>query len=217
MKWYDILYTAVFGCMTLVLILLKVFKVGNRRRGVVKMITSVMFLIVGIYGGIVNKGLNMLVVFGLLFATLGDLLLVFMDNRRYFIAGVLSFSLASLLISVYSILKYGLHWWFVIPLVLLIVANALCQKFKVYSFGQYVVYLNVYTIMVTLCGSLGLSLLFLDFNLPIFLFGLGSFMYLASDFVLGLYLFKFRNRLVDSINSVLYFPGMFLIAISILL
>ena len=48
------------------------------------------------------------------------------------------------------------------------------------------------------------------------LFGLGCFMYYASDVCLGLYLFKFRNKWVDSVNSLLYFPGMLLVALSLL-
>ena len=79
------------------------------------------------------------------------------------------------------------------------------------------VYLNIYTVLVAVCGSLGLTLIFqCTAQLPTFLFGMGCFMYYVSDIFLGLYLFKFRNRIVDAINSLLYFPGMVLIAFSMI-
>ena len=97
------------------------------------------------------------------------------------------------------------------------VGNVLCQKFNVYSYGKNKLYLNLYFIAVSLCGSLGLSLLCQGSPLSAVVFGLGCFCYFASDMFLGLFLFKFRNRVIDSVNSLLYFPGMLLVAIGLLL
>lgn len=218
MQLRDIIILVIYGCLTLALILLKVFKVGNRRRGVVKMLTSVTFAAVGIGGCVsLGGGMSVMVPVGLFFAMLGDLFLVFMDKRRWFIAGVLSFVMASLVLSVYSVLNFGWQWWSALLFVAVTAASVLCQKFKVYDFGSYKVYLNVYTTFVSACGTLGFSLACQGVaNLPMFLFGFGCFLYFASDLCLGLYMFNFHNRAVDAINSALYFPAMLLIAFSLL-
>lgn len=207
------------ACWTLALIMLKIFKVGNRRRGVIKMLASITFLTAGIWGCVYDDGgLSVFLPVGLFFAMLGDLFLVFMDKRQWFIAGVMSFAAASAILSVYSVLCYGWQWWSVLLFAVVTASSVLCQKFKVYDFGSYKTYLNVYTTLVSACGCLGFTLLCQGTSyLPKFLFGIGCFMYFASDLCLGLYLFKFRNRFVDALNTALYFPGMFLIACSLLI
>ncbi len=217
MQWYEILFLALYGCLLSALILLKAFKVGNRRRGVVKMLLSCAFVAAGIFGCVKSGGLDVVLAVALVFAAVGDLFLVFMDKRSMFIAGILSFSGASLLLSVYSVLQYGWYWWSAVIFVVVAAVGALGQIFGVYSFGSCKVYLNIYTLLVSVCGCLGLSLLCQGTaNLPAFLFGLGCFLYYASDMCLGLYMFKFRNRTIDAINSLFYFPAMLLVAISLL-
>jgi len=134
-----------------------------------------------------------------------------------FIGGVVSFSAASLTLSVYSVLAYGWQWWSVIIFGVMLAANIILQCKKVLSYGHGVVYLDVYTVMVGLCGCLGLSLLCTSSSLGMAMFGLGCFAYMLSDVCLGLYLYKFRSPLIDAVNTALYFPGMFLIAISLIL
>ena len=214
----DILIITFYACLTLALILLKTFKVGNRRRGVVKMAASLTFVAVGILGCVkIGVGLNIMLAIGLFFAMLGDLFLVFMDKRSLFIAGVLAFTVAGALFCVYSILQFGWQWWSLFIFVALSATSVLCQIFKVYDFGSCKVYLNVYTVFIFACGALGFSLLCQGVaNLPMFLFGLGCFLYCVSDVFLGLYMFRFRNRTIDAINSALYFSGMMLVAFSLL-
>lgn len=217
MEWYEILFLAVYGCLTLALITLKLFKIGSKRRGVVKMLTSAAFVAVGVFGAVQKGGLTILACVGLVFASLGDLFLIFSGRRKWFLCGVMSFFVASVLLSAFSLANYGLVWWALLVFVLLNVVNVLCQKFNVYSYGSNKVYLNLYFVAVSLCGSLGLSLLCSGSPLSALLFGLGCFCYLASDMFLGLFLFKFRNRVIDAVNSLLYFPGMLLVAIGLLL
>lgn len=218
MKYFELICTIVFAALTLTLILLKIFKVGNRRRGVIKMLTSTVFLAAAIYGCcIMQTPYCWLLAIGVFFAFLGDLLLVFMDKHSLFIGGVVSFSAASLTLSVYSVLVYGWQWWSVIIFGVMLAANIILQCKKVLSYGHGVVYLNVYTVMVGLCGCLGLSLLCTSSSLGMAMFGLGCFAYMLSDVCLGLYLYKFRSPLIDAVNTALYFPGMFLIAISLIL
>ncbi|MCM1289342.1 MAG: lysoplasmalogenase [Corallococcus sp.] len=218
MEWYQILYIALFSALTLTLIVLKLFKIGSRRRGVVKMLAAAMFVALGIYGCALNKGgLSTLACIALFFAALGDLFLVFKDSKRLFVFGVLSFGAASLLLSVYSILKFGWIWWSVILFAAAVAFSVLCQVFRVYRYGSLKIYLNVYTLLVGLCGTLGFSLACQGTaNLATFLFGLGCFAYFVSDVCLGLNMFRVKNRVLDAVNTLLYFPGMFLIAASML-
>lgn len=211
-----IVILVLYCCLMLALILLKAFKIGNRRRGAVKMFASLTFVAVGVLGCIGGETLNIMLIVGLAFASFGDLFLVFMDKRHWFIAGVLSFSLASLTLSVYSVLRFGWQWWSVLLFVVLVVASVLAQVFNVYNYGSCKIYLNVYTVFLSACASLGFSLLCQGVShLPMFLFGLGTFLYFLSDVCLGLFMFKFHNRAVDAINSALYFSGMMIVALSL--
>lgn len=205
-----------FSLLTITLVILKAFKIGNRRRGVVKMLTSSLFVGIGIYGCVLNNGkLDVVLVVGLFFAFVGDLLLVFMDNHKCFIAGVLSFAAASTTISVYSVIRFGWSFWAIAPFAVFTLANILAQVKKLYSFGGDVVCLNIYTVCVTVCGSLGLVIACATGGAQAILFGLGCFMYMCSDVILGLYLLKFRRVALDIVTSLLYFPGMLLVALSL--
>ena len=212
----EIILIVVYSLLTLALVTLKAFKVGNRRRGVVKMLTAYLFVGIGIYGCVVSGGhLHILLAVGLFLASLGDLLLVFMDEHKCFVAGVLSFASASIVLSVYAVLCYGWTFWALLPFAIVNVANILGQTRKMYSFGKDIVYLNFYTVCVGLCGSLGIAIACGLGTLQAVLFGVGCFMYMCSDVCLGLYLLKFRHRALDIVNSLLYFPGMLLIALSL--
>lgn len=212
----KIVLIAVFAILTLTLVTLKAFKIGNRRRGAVKMATSALFVGIGVYGCVLNNGqLHIALVVGLFFASLGDLLLVFMDNHKCFVAGVLSFAAASVTLSVYGIMCYGWSFWTLLPFILFVVANVLAQVYKLYSFGRDLIDLNVYTVCVGLCGGIGIVAACSIGSLQAVLFGVGCFMYMCSDVCLGLYLLKFRHRALDIVNTLLYFPGMLLIALSL--
>lgn len=214
----ELAFLIVFAACTVGLILLKFFKIGSRRRGVLKMITAVMFVIAGAYGCVINVFPYCWVLFaGLCFAFIGDFMLVFSDVPAVFIIGVISFSCASLTFVVYSILAFGFRWWALILFAVFAAANVLLQVKKIYNFGSFKVYLNIYTVLVGLCGSIGLSVLFTAASVWMALFGLGCFTYQLSDIVLGLYMYKFKYPAVDALNTALYFPAMLLIALSVVL
>lgn len=207
----------VYALLTLTLALLKGFKVDSRGRGAVKMITAAVFVALGIYGCVTESGAyGFVLVIGLVFAFFGDLFLVFMDKRALFIAGVVSFSFASLTFTVYAALLFGFQWWALLPFAVLCAANVVCQVKKLYDFGSCAVYLNIYTVLVTLCGCTGLILLCTTADVSVILFGAGCLAYMLSDVCLGLYIYKFRHRWVDIVNTLLYFPGLFLIALSLI-
>lgn len=142
---------------------------------------------------------------------------MFSDSRKAFNVGVISFGCASASLCVYSVLTYGFLWWALLIFSAFVTVTTICQIKKVFTYGQSAVYLNVYTVLVGLCGSLGLSVLFTSTQASMTLFGLGCFMYFASDIFLGLYLYRFKLPVIDAVNTALYFPGMFLVAISLIL
>lgn len=218
MKPYKIAMLALFAVGVITLIVLKALNFGSRRRGVVKCVCSALFVAmaaVNFVGSIYE--LRALALLGVAFAALGDVFLVFMDKRLYFLMGVVSFSCASLCLSMYSFFTFGWQWWFVFIFVAFVSGLSVGQVFKVIDFGRSVVYLNIYSGLVALCGSLGFTLVVQGAgDLPSFLFGMGCFMYFISDICLGLYLYTFKhNRLVDCINTMLYFPGLMLVALSL--
>lgn len=209
----------IFAAAVIAMVVLKSLNVGSKRRGIAKMIASSSFVAMGVCGVVKNPStLQFVLLLGLIFAFFGDLFLVFMDEHKWFVSGVLSFSLCSLTLSVYIFAMGNYKWWFVVVLVVLLVVNALMQIKGIYDFGRNTAILNVYTAMVALCGSLGFTLFTQGTgDAKMFVSGLGCFLYLVSDICLGLYLYKFRNSKVDVINTLTYFPGMILVAVSALL
>lgn len=207
-----------YSLLVATLVVQKGLKVGNRGRGVVKMATAAMFVGISIYGCVLYQGhLDIVLAVGLVFASLGDLFLVFMDEHKFFVAGVLSFAAASVTLSVYAVLCFGFSLWAIIPFVILTVASVVCQVKNVFSFGSDVVYLNVYTVCVTVCGSMGIVIACTTAGIQAVLFGVGCFMYMLSDVCLGLYLLRFKRVWLDILNTLLYFPGMLLIALSLVM
>ena len=218
MKTYQIVMLVAYGLGILTMIVMKALNIGNRRRGVVKMICSALFVAMAISQAVGSTDrYKVFALVGVIFAALGDLFLVFMDKHELFVCGVLSFSVASLCFSIYTSLSFDWHWWFLIVFILFISAIVAGQLTKVIDFGRSLVYLNLYTGFVALCGCLGLTLVFngATANVHAFLFGLGSFMYFASDIVLGLFLYKFHSPVMDCVNTALYFPGLMLIALAL--
>lgn len=212
----NIVLIVIYSLLTLALVTLKGLKIGNRRRGAVKMATAAMFVGIGIYGCVLKGGqLHIVLAVGLFFASIGDLLLVFMDNHKFFVAGVISFAAASVTLSVYAVLNYGWTNWALLPFLFMLVVGIVMQAVKVYSFGGDFVCLNIYTFCVYLCGGIGIATACSVAGVNAILFGVGCFMYMLSDVFLGLYLLKFRNRALDIINTLLYFPGMLLVALSL--
>lgn len=216
--WYE-WYLACYGVLTAVLISLKLAKVGCVRRGAVKMAASLMFVSAGLIGTLAAQSgsvLSWLLFVGLCFASLGDLMFIFRKKSVCFTVGVICFCCASSIFSVYSLVHYGWAWWSVFPYAAFLTMNVLAQKFKVYSYGSNKLWLNIYTCTVGLCGFLGLSLFCKGIaDLGMFFFGLGCFCYFTSDIFFGLYMFKLRNRFVDAVNTMLYFPGLLFIAVSL--
>ncbi len=218
MNVYEWILLGIYAVLLTIMVVQKALRRGPIQRGVVKTLLSACFFGGAIYGYVQNKApVDIILVIGLAFAMLGDLLLIFMEKRKPFVAGVYSFACASITLTVYSVVKYTFAWWSLFIFALITTAVVIAQRKKVFSFGKNFVHLNIYTLCVALCGSLGISLLFCNLATPGILFGVGCFLYFVSDVLLGLYLFSIRKPAVDCANSLTYFPGMLLVALSLLI
>lgn len=219
MKVFDWIIMAAFVFFVAAMVVMKLRGIGNRRRGVVKVLASLSFVAVAVRGVLLQPSLlRGLLLAGVCFAFIGDVLLIFMDNHLCFKAGVAAFFLASLSLSCYIFSTGLFEWWFVILLAAFLVLNALMQIKGVYDFGDDAVLLNLYTAMVATCGTLGLTLITHGAAESAALaLGLGCLLYFVSDIFLGLNLFRFRSARVDCINTLTYFPGLMLVAISLML
>ncbi len=218
MSWLKIVYLCVYGALLIAYMACKALRVSRRFRGPVKMALSAMFVGVGVSACIFFKGETLAVVLtvGLAFAAAGDFFLVFMDKRANFHRGVVAFGIANAVMIAYSVLSFGWRWWSLAVFAVLYAANIVLQKTGVYSYGKSAVYLNVYLVLVGYNGSLGITLISGGTaNLSAFLFGLGALLFFLSDLCLGIHAYKLRRRSVDVMNSLLYFSGLMLIAVSL--
>ena len=202
----------------LLLVIYMVTKVVGRKsafRAVNKMMLVIVYLAVVIYT-IFKKAdvYNILVLVALIFAGAGDAFLLCVSNRNKFHAGVVSFGISNFMLIVISLAMYGWQWWSIVIFVVLYCINVLLQYKKVYTYGKSKWFLNIYLIFVGYSGCLGLANAIVATTLPAILYGVGAFMFFVSDILLGMYYFKFRKSYVDVLNSLLYFGGIILIAIS---
>ena len=202
----------------LLLVIYMVTKVVGRKsafRAVNKMMLVIVYLAVVIYT-IFKKAdvYNILVLVALIFAGAGDAFLLCGSNRNMFHAGVVSFGISNFMLIVISLAMYGWQWWSIVIFVVLYCINVLLQYKEVYTYGKSKWFLNIYLIFVGYSGCLGLANAIVATTLPAILYGVGAFTFFVSDILLGMYYFKFRKSYVDVLNSLLYFGGIILIAIS---
>lgn len=200
------------------LVIYMITKVVGRKsafRGVNKMMLVIVYLSVVIYT--LFKGADtykIVALIALVFAGAGDAFLLCTSNRNMFHAGVVSFGISNLLLIVLSVVMYGWQWWSIVIFVVLYCVNILLQYKEVYTYGKSKWFLNIYLIFVCYSGCLGLANAIVATALPAILYGVGAFMFFVSDILLGMYYFKLKKSYVDVLNSLLYFGGIMLIALS---
>lgn len=207
----------IYGIFMLAYMVIKALKIGQPYRGLVKVVLSTTFLGVGIYY-VAKSGWqlqHLLVGVALLFAWIGDFFLIFKHKSNLFHAGCVAFGIANAFLIAHSLLTYTWQWWSLILFAVFMAVIVVCQCKGVFSFGHSKLYLNFYSITVGYNGLLGLAVAVTTNSLPALCFGLGSLLFLASDVVLGLFLFKIKKWQMDVLNTLLYFSALMLIALSI--
>ena len=193
-------------------------------RAINKYIMATMYMVYAIVVFVIKDfdflSFNLIFLIGLFFAYLGDIFLVFDLNRGgdYFLAGNFIFTLYYVCIFVnegYTFTNY--YWVFIVWAVMLGMFVFASNKFpKVFKLGKMKFPMTFYLSSIMLHGSCGIGAMVLLNSTAGFVLGLGSVMFMISDFILTIDKFVFRkNKWIVRANSFFYFIGLLLIALSI--
>ena len=188
-------------------------------RGINKILLALMYVIVGLllfFDDAKCDIVDITLLIAVLFTCIGDIVLLFKFNL-----GALFFTIGNLSLVAHDILlleSLGIHireyWWAVLVYVGIFggywVLERYSNHFKIdkkdrlKAFG--------YLAMVTIHGSIGATLYFVTNYEPAIMLGLGSILFMLSDYVLCSYKFSYNKETsVHKLNTFLYFAGIILI------
>ena len=196
---------------------------GNiKHRAINKYILATMYMVYAIVMFHVHDlpSIYFLLMVALFLAYLGDIFLVFDlgSGGDFFLAGNVCFAtfyLANLINAGVAFVKY--FWIFIIWAALITTFIVLANKFpNVIKLGKMKYPMALYLSSITLHGLLGLtSVLFLN-GLPFLIMGIGSLLFMASDYILTVDRFIIqKNKWIVRCNSLTYFGGLLLIVLSL--
>ena len=223
-----ILPFCLFSVLCLVFVVLFLFeknKNGSSYKSVtLKTIASIMFVFGGIYALTFTGAIaNMLIVFGLVLAMIGDIILdlrCMKDETKkfYFHVGASSFSLSAILYFIATILLWNNMQNFllialgsvVLAMVFTIIIQLLEKPMK-FDFSGNRVMISIYSFCISIAtfSSLAISV----FANGFFVFSIGVLLVLLSDLVLSMMYFggKENNKMLCTINHLVYYIGELLI------
>lgn len=206
-------------------LVIRVKKGGCPLAVIIKSIASILFVFGAIYALFLNGAHlpNILIVFGLILAMFGDIILDLKvsykeHNKIYLNTGIASFSVSSALYIVATILLwctlekfliFGMGS-FLISLIFAVVVFLMSKPLKL-DFTEYKPQVFIYSLLVGMAAILSLGITFL---VPGFaLFAIGAFLILVSDLVLSMMYFggKADSKILCIINHILYYVGELLI------
>ena len=195
----------------------------HKARGINKIILATLYVLLGVLLFIKNrdfKSFDILLLIAIICTAIGDVILLF-----YFNLGALFFTIGNLSIFVYDFLlleSKGVHfkdyWWFLFVYIFFVGGYWLLDRYgthfkvvkedRLKAFG--------YLALVSLHGSLGLTMYFITDYSPAIMLGIGSFLYMMSDYVLCSYKYSLKHEIsVHKLNTFLYFAGILLVSWSI--
>lgn len=199
-------------------------RVGNnmKLRAINKYILASMYLVYAIVMFFLNdlSNIHYVLLLALLFAFLGDVLLVFSFSKggMCFLLSNITFSLFYLInIIEYKIPFFNYFWIFILSIILiclfLFLSNKYPQKIKL---GKMKYPMTLYLTSITLHGLFGLvSAIFIS-TTSFVLMGIGSLLFMLSDYILTIDRFIIKNnKWIIRSNSLTYFVGLLLIVVSI--
>lgn len=201
-----------------------VTRVGDniKYRALNKFILATMYLVYAIVMFHVKdfSGYHYVMMAALFLAYLGDLFLVFDLNRGgdFFLAGNVCFAtfyLASLTNANVPFVNY--FWVFILWSALIGTFVLLAKKYpNVLKLGKMKYPMAFYLSSITLHGLLGLvSAIFIG-TTPIVVMGIGSVLFMMSDYILTVDRFVIqKNKWIIRSNSLTYFGGLLLIVLSL--
>ena len=199
-------------------------RVGNniKYRAINKYILATMYMVYAIVMFQLKdlSGYHYVMMAALFLAYIGDLFLVFDLNRGgdFFLAGNVCFStfyLATLTQYNVAFVKY--FWVFIVWASLIATFVFLAKKYpNVLKLGKMKYPMAFYLSSITLHGLLGLVSAIFVGTTPILIMGIGSVLFMASDYILTVDRFVIqKNKWIIRCNSLTYFGGLLLIALSL--
>lgn len=189
-------------------------RIGN------KVILSLMFSVFGVYtigkAGFPDSSAIILACM-LVFATIGDILLLF-----DFVKGGAFFGTGNILLAIYNIMylgnrgfSVGKYWFFILFFAILWGGITTMANTGRLPLGKMKIPFCGYLITVTLHASLSIAGLFLLHDARSVLLFLGSIMFMISDYMLAFHDFKYKDKKwISRISTLFYFPGLMLVSLT---
>lgn len=191
-----------------------------------KIVLALMFLSFGIYY-ITKKDSSfmhtesLMILVGLLLSALGDILLLFdfKIGGTFFLSGNICIFLYFLaLLSKNNIFVNNFWWVFLVIALVLVGAGLLFFKSKLCDFEGSKIMPYVMMFYLASVMAHGITGIVIMIYLPSkALLGVGSFLFMLSDFVLTADKFILKNKWSLRLNSALYFTGLLLMVLSLAL
>ncbi|MBT6326394.1 MAG: lysoplasmalogenase [Bdellovibrionales bacterium] len=161
-----------------------------------------------------NSSYRNYIVLGLIFSLIGDIFLVFKEQKL--MAGLFSFLVAHLIYiySFFNLIQFELRYW---PLFILVPFSIFIYLFIADGLGEMKIPVIIYVgaIMGMVWGASSVAIV--NYNLQSFLVFIGAVLFLISDTALSISLFKTSYSSSKLIVAGTYFPAQYLIAISVII
>lgn len=187
-----------------------------------KIFNSLGFIIVASYGGLVvgNKIDFYYMLPALIFCFLGDVFLGInsqFDKKIFFVAGLFSFTIAHILYMIdFSRFAPMALYDLMLPILSIFITYMLIKLENMDVQKELRIFILMYSFFVTLLLTKGMDVLIIcGINIKSVLIFIGALMFFISDFIiLFLYFYKKKHHIVGTINLLLYYWGMFILALS---
>lgn len=184
-----------------------------------KIILALMFFTFGTYFICTKWGYgHYLAIAAIFLAMMGDIFLLFSFQRGgdFFLAGNVCFSIYEIMILITIGNKtIGDFWWvlLVAPLLISLFAFLFYRYKEIFKLGPLRMPMLLYLSSIILNGTLGIALMS---YVPNFLyFGIGTFLFMLSDFDIVLHKFVFtKSKWILRLNSALYFTGLLFVVLN---
>jgi uncharacterized membrane protein YhhN len=222
-------YSLVFlMLLSLIILLYFTYKPYKNFRGIFKTTTSILFVAIAISGYLENK-INftyfIFIFFGLVFSLFGDVFLIFKNEdknhiNKYFIYGLLSFSLARIFFSIGFIhLSHFRFYTILFTFLLAFVALFILKSIKGLDFKDSFYYVAFYSVVISFMFIQSLNLYFSSniYNPYILWVTIGALLFVLSDLILSFdYFYKDCPQFMAVLNLLVYYLAQLLIALSVL-
>jgi hypothetical protein len=162
---------------------------------------------------------HLLLMVALFLAWMGDVFLIFDLNRGgdFFLCGNVCFFTYEMAACIKQGRSFSDFWWVILLTALLVgVFIILAQKYpNTLKLGKMRWPMTLYISSITLHGMMGLALMILLPGTKLALMGLGSLLFMISDYILTVDRFVIlNNKWIVRSNSTFYFTGLLLIVLS---